>query len=189
MSMEISGKVRASGGSIRANDEGSILDPAGLTAAGDFLAPGKIRERSTRNEEFEVTWALVDGVPQPVEVRISSPTGVTKESLRQIARGLHKRVDIEAAAALTRVFATEVEEGDMRSHFARARRRHTWDRENLEKVAQVYLSAQEHGLPPREAVVEEFHIAPPTASRVIRLARDEGLIPEAATKTTRKRSR
>lgn len=63
-------------------------------------------------------------------------------------------------------------------HMKATRKRTDWTPGRLKELAGVYVAAVNDGRPPRQACADHFGVAPQTASRAIRLARDAGYLTE-----------
>lgn len=149
-----------------------------LDETSQVLGPGTIRQKKVTGEEMTVTWRLEDGQAIITSVCVASETGVGREALQQVARGVHRFVDQQAAATVARVFPTPVDEKSVHRSLTNTRHRRAWTDTELRQAAAVYRSAVVDGLPPRQAVAEHYSVSAAMASKVIRMARDAGFLGE-----------
>lgn len=165
---------------VRATGLPTTPDPASIRRVFDateqVFGPGTFRQTKTTGEVLEGTWELRDGQVVVTRVCITSDTGIGRDALQQVARGVHRYADQLAAATVARVW--DMDADPLQRSLANARRRRSWTEDELRQAADVYRAAVADGVPPRQAVADHYTVSLPMASKVIRMARDQGLLEE-----------
>lgn len=148
-----------------------------IDAAEAVFGTFKLEQSSTRDETLTIEYRIEDRLPIITRVVVESETGVTKESLRQIATGAHKHVDRATATKLETVF-DRLDASALETAFKARRRRKRWGPEELQEAVEIYTRAEADGLKARTALAVHYDFSQAQADRIVRKLRDGGLIPE-----------
>jgi hypothetical protein len=175
--------------------------PGGMVPFGEGLSLPAGYEVRVDDDQFpcvvELEVAVVDGRPQCRELRVSAREGgppVTSEEIRRLPIAGFLRHTAQYAAYRHELLPngsvkfTPIADQDIDAVYGQLRRRgprRGRDHERLKEVAGIYQAALARRDPPTQTVANVMSVAQSTAAKLVRAARNEGLLPP----TTRGRAR